>query len=367
MKIILIITRADTVAGAQVHVKDLAYFMQQNGHEVLVITGEKGPFNELMAKFSINSIAYEKFKQSINPLLDWQTMLFLVKTIRQFQPDIVATHSSKAGILGRLASKIANVPCVFTAHGLSFAEGIPEPNRSIYEAIEKWVEPITDQIICVSENDRAIALKVGMNPERLTTVHYGVEDIPNHLKASHQETSLVKILMVARFDKQKDHETLIKAFEPIKNARLDLLGEGAKLEEIKTMVSQMGMTDRVNFQGFCSNVLEILPQGDIFVLISNWEGFPYAIIEAMRAELPVVASKVGGVEESVIDGVTGYCIPRGDVETLRDRLQKLVDNAELRREMGRQGRKKYELELTLKQMCETTFDIYKEVIHSRQG
>jgi len=365
MKILLIITRSDTVGGAQVHVKDLACFLKQHGHEVLVITGEKGSFNDFLNSFSINFIACEHFKQSINPLLDWQTLWFFVKNIRQFQPDIVATHSSKAGILGRLASKITNIPCVFTAHGWSFTEGISEPNRSLYEIIEKWMELITDKVICVSEHDRNIALKAGMRPEKLVMVHYGIEDIPDYLKSNHQETNPVKILMVARFDKQKDHETLIKAFKFIKNAQLDLLGGGPKLEEIQTMVSQMGMTERVNFRGFCSNVSEILPQGDIFTLITNWEGFPYAIIEAMRAKLPIIASQVGGVSESVIDGITGYCVPHGDVETLRNRLTKLVDDAQLRREMGIQGRQKYESELTLSQMCMTTLNIYKDVINRR--
>jgi glycosyltransferase involved in cell wall biosynthesis len=366
MKVPLIITRSDTVGGAQVHVKDLADFLNQNGHEVLVITGEKGPFNDFLSSFSINSIACEDFKQSINPLLDWKTLWYFVKHIRKFQPDIVATHSSKAGILGRLASRITNTPCVFTAHGWSFTEGISEPNRSLYEVIEKWIEPITDKVICVSEHDRDIALKAGMRPDKLVTVHYGIEDIPKHLRSNHQETSPVKILMVARFDKQKDHETLIKAFKFIENAQLDLLGGGPKLEEIQTMVNDMGMTDRVNFRGFCSNVSEILPQGDIFTLITNWEGFPYAIIEAMRAEMPIIASQVGGVSESVIDGITGYCVPRGDVETLKDRLTKLVGSIQLRREMGAQGRKKYESELTLNQMCITTLNIYKEVINRRK-
>ncbi|OYQ63073.1 glycosyltransferase family 1 protein [Pseudanabaena sp. SR411] len=366
MKVLLIITRSDTVGGAQVHVKDLAFFLQNHGHEVLVITGEKGPFNDFLNSFSINSTACEYFKQSINPWLDWQTLWFIVETIRQLQPDIVATHSSKAGILGRLAAKITNIPCVFTAHGWAFTDGIPEPNRSVYEVIEKWVEPITDKVICVSENDRQIALKAGMSADKLVMIHYGIEDVPHHLRSSHQSNDTVRILMVARFDAQKDYATLIKAFKSIENAQLELLGSGPKLEEIKTMVSQMNMTDRVNFRGFCSNVSEMLPQGDIFTLITNWEGFPYAIIEAMRAEMPIIASQVGGVAESVIDGITGYCVPRGDVETLRNRLEKLVNDAQLRREMGIQGRQKYEAELTLEQMCTKTLNIYQDVIHRRQ-
>ncbi|MDJ0774219.1 MAG: glycosyltransferase family 4 protein [Mastigocoleus sp. MO_167.B18] len=365
MKILFIITRADTVGGAQVHVRDLAIYLNQQGHKVLVITGIFGLYNTVLKNNGVESIACDTFIQKISPLQDWQTLHFLIKTIRKFKPDVVTTHSSKAGILGRLASKLTNTPCVFTAHGWAFTEGIPEPSRSIYQWIERLTEPLADKIICVSERDRIIGINSGIRSDKLLTVHNGMPEISNELKASQNSSDDIKIFMVARFDKQKDHLTLIKAFQTISGAQLNLVGDGPNFEEIKNYVNQIGIPERVNFLGFRDNVAEILPQADIFTLISNWEGFPLTIIEAIRAGLPVVASDVGGVAEAIIDGSTGYLIPRGDVEVLRNRLQKLVEDEKLRKDMGNLARQRYESEFTFQHMFEKTFEVYEKVLRDK--
>lgn len=367
MKILFIITRADTVGGAQVHVRDLAISLNQKGHQVLVITGVFGPYNTVLKNNGVETIACDAFIQKISPFQDWQTLRFLIKTIRDFKPDIVSTHSSKAGILGRLACKLTNTPRIFTAHGWAFTEGVPEPSRSIYQLIEKLTEPLADKIICVSDRDRIIGINSGMKPDKLLTVHNGMPEVSNELKANQDCSDAVKIVMVARFDKQKDHLTLIKAFQTISGAQLNLVGDGPNLEEIKNYVNQIGIAERVNFLGFRNNIAEILAQAHIFTLVSNWEGFPRTIIEAMRAGLPVVASDVGGVAEAVIDGSNGYLIPRGDVEVLRNRLQKLVKDEKLRREMGYLARQRYESEFTFQHMFEKTFDVYEKVLTDKKN
>lgn len=367
MKILFIITRADTVGGVQVHVRDLAISLNQKGHEVLVITGIFGPYNTVLKNNGVESIASDTFIQKISPLQDWQTLRFLIKTIRNFKPDIVSTHSSKSGILGRLACKITNTPRIFTAHGWAFTEGVPEPSRSIYQWMERLTEPLADKIICVSERDRLIGINSGMKPDKLLTVHNGMPEISNELKANQNNSDNIKIVMVARFDKQKDHLTLIKAFQTISGVQLNLVGDGPNLEEIKNYVNEIGIAERVNFLGFCDNIAEILAEAHIFTLVSNWEGFPRTIIEAMRAGLPVVASDVGGVAEAVIDGNNGYLIPRGDVEVLRNRLQKLVEDEKLRREMGYLARQRYESEFTFQHMFEKTFEVYEKVLKDRKN
>lgn len=365
MRILFLITRADTVGGAQGHVRDLAASLIQNQQEVLVLTGSRGIYNTVLNKLGIKSIACETLQKQINPVKDWQTLLFFIKTIRQFQPDIVTTHSSKAGILGRMACQITKTPCIYTAHGWSFTEGIPQPSRTIYLLLERLAETLADKIICVSENDRKLGINSGMNPERLITVHNGIQDISNNFRANPSNSDSVKIVMVARFDLQKDHITLIKAFENIEGAKLVFVGDGPKLDEMKNYVNQRGLVERVEFLGYRQNIPEILAQAHIFASISHWEGFPYTIIEAMRAQLPVIASNVGGVAEAVIDGVTGYCISRSDVDNLKDRLAKLVNNAQLRYELGSKGRQIYESEFTFQQMFTKTYEVYEQVLKQR--
>jgi glycosyltransferase involved in cell wall biosynthesis len=250
---------------------------------------------------------------------------------------------------------------VFTAHGWSFTTGIPEPNRTIYLWLEKLTASLADKIICVSEYDRQIGLKAGINSDKLLTIQNGMKDIAGELKANPAQTVPIKVAMIARFDRQKDQATLIEAFKDL-NAQLVLIGDGSSLDKTKEKVEQLGMSDRVSFLGFRQDIAEILAQVQIYALISNWEGLPCTIIEAMRAGLPVVASDVGGVSEIVLDGQTGYLVPRGDVKTLRQKLSYLINNEQARISMGIMGRQKYESQLTFRHMYEKTLSIYEAAI-----
>lgn len=367
MNILFIITRADTIGGAQVHVRDLSLRLMSLGHNVLVATGIQGSYVDHLQMYNIDVISCPYFKKNIDFIKDWQTFIFLKKIVEQFQPDIISTHSSKAGILGRLIAKSTNIPCIFTAHGWAFTGGVKEPSRTVYEWLEKLSEPLASRIICVSEHDRLIGLKAGMQEMRLHTVHNGMLDISMERRADPSQTNPVQIVMVARFDKQKDHETLLKAVQKIPEVRLSLIGDGPSLDYIKTLVNNLGIADRVSFQGFRTNVAEVLAQSQIFTLISHWEGFPRTTLEAMRAGLPVVVSDVGGASEAIIEGITGYSVPPGDVENLFQRLVHLVTDAQLRASMGIEGRKRYEAEFTFDIMFEKTFKVYEQVLMSNKN
>lgn len=367
MKILIVITRADTVGGAQRHVKDLAHSLIASGNKVLIITGPKGLFTTTLEQFEIPWIECKTLHKEIKLIQDFKTVTFLKEIIKNFQPDIVATHSSKSGILGRLAAKFTNTPCTFTAHGWAFTEGVPEPSRTVYRLLEQLAGPWADRIICVSEYDRSLGIIAGIPNNRLLTIYNGVEDVANELKATPNLSNPVKIVMVARFDKQKDHFTLIEAFKDIWGAELLLVGDGPNLEDIQILVNQLEMTNRVSFLGYRNDIANILSQAQIFTLISNWEGFPLVTLEAMRAGLPVVVSSVGGAAEAVVDGVTGYCVPRSDVGLLRECLKRLVSDPQLRQQMGISGQKRYEEEFTFKRMFEKTVNVYQAILTQRVG
>ena len=366
MKILLIITRADTVGGAQLHVRDLAVRLIKDQHEVLVLTGIKGKYTDFLEQSQIKTVTCPTFKNNINPFEDWQTLNFIKKIIRNFKPDLVATHSSKAGILGRLASKQLNIPCTFTAHGWSFTDGIPEPKRTLYQILEQWTARFTNQIICVSEYDRQLGIKAGIESHRLVKVHYGVSDLKAGLRATPNQSYPVRIVMVARFEPQKDHKTMFKAFKSLSGAQLDLLGDGPDMEYYQQMAKELEIIDRVHFVGFCNNVTERLAQAQIFALITNWEGFPISTLEAMRAGLPTVVSDVCGCSEAILEGKTGYCIPHGDVETLRTRLATLISDSKLRQEMGQAARERYEQEYTFEKMYERTLETYQKALQTKR-
>jgi glycosyltransferase involved in cell wall biosynthesis len=168
--------------------------------------------------------------------------------------------------------------------------------------------------------------------------------------------------MVARFDAQKDHRTLIHAFADLQEACLDLVGDGPTLEAVKVAVAELGIANRVNFYGYTEDVAEILARAHIFTLASNWEGFPRSTVEAMRAGLPTVVSAVGGASEAVSEGITGYSVPRSDVATLRDRLSILVEDRQKRAQFGNAARLRYMEYFTFDRMFDRTLALCDDVV-----
>jgi glycosyltransferase involved in cell wall biosynthesis len=354
-----VITRGDSIGGAQIHVRDLATHCQTLGHEVTVVTGASGPLTEQVNAFGIETRICPGMLREISPHKDLAAVRALAGIMRELKPELVSCHSSKGGIIGRLAAKRAAVPAIFTAHGWAFTGGVPQPKRTIYRLIERGTERLARRIVCVSEHDRAIGIAAGMSPERLVTVHNGMPDIDPGLRADPGRDGPVRLVMTARFDRQKDHETLFRALTTLPDVELDLIGNGPGQSATEALADQLGITGRVRFLGQRLDVAELLADAHIFVLSSRWEGFPRSTLEAMRAGLPVVVSRVGGAAEAVDDGQSGFVVEPGDREQLAERLRELVHDPDLRRRMGAASRIRYETSFTFDHMAAKTFAVYE--------
>ena len=366
IKIAHIITRSDSIGGAQVHLYEIAKAAIEHGHTVTVFVGQVGPFTELLERGGVPYISLKNLLRPISPLSDIKALVEIIRELRKFKPDILSLHSSKAGWLGRVAGRFLRIPTVFTVHGWAFTEGVTPFARFIYVLVERIAAPLADRIITVSDYDHQLAVRYNVgNQTRLVTIHNGVSEIANDL-LSIPATSPPRMIMVARFAIPKDHEKLILALSDLKDLpwQLDLVGDGPFLERTKELVRKLGIVERVNFLGARTDVPKLLANAQIFVLISNYEGFPLSIIEGMRAGLPVIASDVGGCRESVIDGKTGFLIPRGNGIILKEKLQQLLIDPILRTNMGTAGRVCYETEFTLEKMYQKTFDVYTQAITS---
>ena len=173
--------------------------------------------------------------------------------------------------------------------------------------------------------------------------------------------------MVARFGAQKDHPTLLRALAGLLDLpwEIDLIGDGELMGQTQAMAAELGLANRIHFLGQRRDVDELLARAQASILATNWEGFPLSILEAMRAGLPVVATEVAGIAESVRDGETGYLVPRGDVEVLRDRIRRLLADADLRTRLGANGRKRFEGHFTLPLFVQNTLAVYEEVVGTR--
>lgn len=367
MRVAYTLTRSDTVGGAAVHVRDLARGMLARGHEAVVLVGGEGIFLEQLDERGVPHRRIPHLVGHPFHLWTWPPVLLeFRRAMAEFGPDLVSGHSSNAGFLGRLAAASLGIPRIFTAHGWPFTEGVPGWKRAVFLAGEKTVAPITDRIVTVSEFDRRLALRHGVGPpETVTTVHNGMPDVEDGLEADPTEEP-PRLIMVARFEVQKDHGTLLEALARLDDRAwtLDLVGDGPRRRIVERRARELGLADRVRFLGHRDDVAELLADAQLFVLASRWEGFPRSILEAMRAGLPVVASDVGGVSESVADGDTGRVVPPEEPDALAGPLQELLSESRERARMGRAGRERYEERFTFERMFEETLQVYGEVLES---
>lgn len=366
MKMLFVLTRADELGGAQVYVRDLAVALHTDGYDVVVAGGHAGDFAASLEACGVRFLRLQYLERSIRPTRDLRAVLELRRVMREERPSLVSLHSSKAGLIGRVAARLVGVPVVFTAHGWAFTEGVNERRRKIYQVIERVAAPLAGRIITVSDYDRELALahKVG-GAKRLVRVHNAVPDYDGGAETK-INSEITRFVMVARFAAPKNQADLLYALAAVDSRDwcVELIGDGEKRAECKQLAEKLGISEQVVFTGEVQDVPERLQKCDVFALISDWEGLPFSIIEAMRAGLPVVASDVGGIPELVTDGVNGFLAPRDDKRLLTKRFQELLESAALRKRMSAASRQRYEAEFKFERMYEKTLSIYKEVVEN---
>ncbi len=369
MKVAFIVTRSDPIGGSQIHIRDLSQALLTQGNDVTVLTGAEGTFTRQLTERGVPWAVISHMSRTISGIDDCRAFFEVRRALKAMRPDLVSAHCAKAGCLGRVAASSLGLPVIYTPHYWSFTEGVPRKSALLYRWGERFLTPFGARIITVCEFDRQLAIRQRVASRgKLVTVHNGMPDVPPEFRAK-PERSPVLLTMVARFEPQKDHASLLHALARLKQLpwQLDLIGEGPLLGRTQTLVSELGVADRVRFLGQRSDVPARLAESQVYVLSSNWEGFPRSILEAMRAGLPVVASDVAGVSESVEDGVTGFVVPRGDRETWRHRLEQLLTDPALRARLGTSGRVRYEQRFTFERTLEQTLAVYRQVLLERRG
>jgi len=368
LKIVYLVTRSDTIGGSHIHVRDMAIAMKKAGHIASVIMGGDGPVIDHFKGFGIEPVIVPELIRNISLIQDVKAYNRLLNLISDLAPDIVSTHSSKAGFLGRLAAHKLKLPVLFTAHGWSFTTGKPGFKTTIYKTLEKWIAPTTDKIITVSDFDKQLAInQLKLSEDKVVTVYNGMRDVSKKYRTVNSNDNPVNIVMIARFDQQKDHRELLNAVYDIHNIHLHFVGDGPLMNNVKQQAATLAISDKVTFWGRLDSVEEILSKGHIFTLISNWEGFPRSTLEAMRAGLPTIVSDVGGAGEAVEQNKTGYVVGKGDIQTLKKNVQNLVVNKAKRTEMGKAARVRYEKLYTFDIMFKKTNEIYNELLETRSS
>ena len=358
------LTRADVLGGAQSHVRELSMELRNLGHEVTVITGAPGIFTARLRAAGIPSVQVASLVRPLRPHLDLATVAELGGAFRRLKPDLVCAHTAKAGFLARAAARLQQLPSVFTPHGWSmFDRDSLQPNP-LYCWAEKLAGRLGTRVINVCEYERRLAQHFRVGAARtMEVVHNGIAEItlPRVRPVEAQPPLLV---MVARFAPQKDHCTLLRALSGLLSLqwRMLLVGEGELVSEISALTDALGLRGRVRRLPPQTDVARLLMAAQVFVLSTHFEALPISILEAMRAGLPVVATDVGGISESVRHQQTGLLVPRGDVAGLRDALLQVICAPALRLAMGNAGRALWHARFTSATMAARTVEVYQRAL-----
>jgi glycosyltransferase involved in cell wall biosynthesis len=299
----------------------------------------------------------------------------LLGMIKRDSIELVHVHGRKAGLYGRLACRFANVPVVYSFHGLHYQKH-GALLRAFSIGVERALRKHTDQFINVSSSERQACLTLGiLEAERSLVICNGIDwQSFDALTVDAQRVKVglgfdpgdVVVGHIAKFDVQKAQDQLAAAIplilEKCPRAKFLFVGDGALRAQIEDQIMRLGVERQVVFTGYRDDVAMLLKTIDVVVLPSRWEGLPLVLLEAMACRKPIVASRVTGNVDVVVDGVTGFLVPNGVPPALAEKIVLLLQDARLRDELGRQGRERVEQEFSLERMLAQTRAVYQDVL-----
>ncbi len=394
MKIVHIITRL-ILGGAQENTLITCRLLAERGHDVTLITGPAiGPEGELFEqtrnqKYKV--IVISKLIRPICPVRDCISYLQIKRHLKKIQPDIVHTHSAKAGILGRFAAhSIRRVTSnerratkiVHTIHGLAFHPYQSQRLNRFYIAIERAAAKRTDFFISVADAMTEQALAAGIGQEgQFATAYSAIEEddflqpVGEQRKRQFRDKyqipqDAVVLITVARLFMLKGHEYIIDSARELarrfENVVWLFVGDGILTEKYKNQIRQLGLEDRFRFTGLLppSRIPLAIASSDVLVHCSLREGLARTLPQAMLCGKPAISFDVDGARE-VVNENTGRLIEPKNIEQLTKACAELIENKELREQLGSAGREFVKDKFAPKIMVDTIEDVYKRLLEKK--
>ena len=320
--------------------------------------------------------------REIRPLQDVRALWELVGTFRRLRPKIVHTHSSKAGILGRLAAWLAGVPCILhTIHGYGVTPAQPFWQQRLLIALERMVGRVTTHWIAVSQADRRQGIEWGLfTASKVSVVRPGIDPTAFAARMESSERDRLRAMLgvgpdhllvgtVSCLKPQKSPEDFVRVAalvcERVSAARCVLVGDGALRPRIEAMVQARGLQERVILLGWRRDVAALMKAFDVFILTSQWEGLPCAILEARASRIPIVATRVGGAAEAIVEGIQGTLCPAGDVRAMAERVCQILEDERFRADL-RTGMQELPEEFTIQETVKQYQSLYTYLLHARR-
>ena len=314
-------------------------------------------------------------RREISPASDLACFGRLLAIMLRGRYDIVHTHSSKAGFLGRFAARLARVPAVVhTPHGFYFLNQPAGRRRAFYLNLERLAGMITDCMIALSSTELAEAVDNRIiDPQKLVLIENGIQ-VPVTIAPaaiSHTRERLAPgashiVGTVARFTPQKGPFDFVRMVDAlvriVPGVQALWCGDGEMRSQVEALARELGLDSRLHFLGYRSDVLDVMAAMDVFVLTSHWEGLPYTVLDAMALEKPVVATAAVGTRDIVQDGVTGLLTPIGDPEAAARAVARLLTSPAEARAMGIAGRQLVLQRYSQDAMVRRTGQLYLDLV-----
>ena len=408
-RILYIITKS-VWGGAAKYVYDLATSLSKENFEVFIASGpapkkarygkdNQGKFAEEIKKANLPYFEIHNFQRSVNPFKDIFAFFEILILLFKIKPDIIHVNSPKAGGITGIAASIYKVlhklqttnyklQTIYTPHGWAIKEDRPKWQVFLIKLFSKLTCLFYDKIICVSEYDKNIAIQNNIAPaHKITTIHVSIS--PKNISFLLREEAQKKLLngktspfiigTIAEWNKNKGLFYLLEAalefkrkldnkqanaWSPISELDIILIGSGenADKEKMYDFVKNHNL-ENVHLIEWIDNAAAYLNGFDIFILPSIKEGFPYSILEAMAAQLPIITTPVGGIPEVIENNVNGILVQPKNSHELALKILYLINNPAIGREMARKAREKVEKEFSLEKMIKETKKVYQSFLN----
>ena len=385
MRIAHVITRM-IIGGAQENtLLNCMDLVREYGDQVLLITGPSlGPEGDLLSQGRAGELPVRvipSLRRPIHPARDLLARRAIRRAIREFAPEVVHTHSAKAGLLGREVAWAERVPVVVhTVHGAPFHPYQPPLARAFFEHCERWAAARCHRMISVADAMTDLMVRAGVAPrDKFTTIYSGM-DVEPFLQADRSRQAVrqrygitddqVVIGKIARLFHLKGHADLITAAAQVAQhhpeVRFLLVGDGILREPLMRRIESLGLSEQFLFTGLVppSEVAPLIGAMDALVHTSYREGLARALPQALIAGRPVVSYDIDGAREVVVSGETGFLVPPGDTRALAGSLSALVSDASLRRRLGRAGQSRLSERFAHPTMTRQIRALYEQILRA---
>ena len=387
IRVLRVIARLN-VGGPALHVAHLSSELDMLGYETTLVAGRVGEGEGSMEYFAkelgVKPLYIDELQREISAAPDAAAVRRLIQLIRELRPDVLHTHTAKAGAVGRVAallSGVARPPVVIhTFHG-HVLRGYFTPGRArAFQKIEQTLARSSDALIAVSPQVRDDLVELNIAPEgKIAVIRLGldlerrVSKPPGARAAVRAELGVPEdgflIGWLGRMTEIKRADDLLAAFELMRSRGVDaylaLIGDGPLRDPLEATANRLGIADRTRFVGFRQSVAEFYAASDVVALTSANEGTPVTVIESLASGRPVVATDVGGVRDVVRDGHSGFLVAARDIDAIADRLERLGLDPELRTRMGEAGRRWVLPRYAVPRLVEDVDRLYRTLLQLR--